>query len=450
MFNFNINIPFSQNTFPDIVKGKMTTVDGKNHFEEDEQGKLFFKDPVTNEVTTEWYIQGVASTTDIDRDDERMSETALQKMLDTLQKRVINVFGNHEHHWENSLAVIVESKLSLDGKSLFIKALLDDPTTNPKIPLLVNKGKKGFGLAFSIGGRALSASKEVDKKSGKKVNVIDDIEIWEVSVVGIPSNRECTASITAQIAKCLNTSQPVETTGVLKDCPLCLAKTVQFPCGECGLETLEEILMTDNAEIPVVAKAADEEKKDEKKDDAQQDQKQDDKQDEKKDAPAEEQKNEESPKEWKPADGEGKWIELSEEGMDDEEKKVFAMLSLKAKYKILRQEGSEIEPKSDADTTDAQKSVHALFTKSPIGKEFLTLKTAHETLQKKYVELEKSIDAQVDAKLEKSVSEKVDAMMKDRSSFLKAMREPLQIEATAEPMKVEKKAPSLLEKLQFA
>lgn len=144
-------------------------------------------------------LTGIASTTSIDRDEERMSNTALKMMVEDIKTVGVNLFGNHEHSWENTLGVIKNA--SLVDNQVQVAITLDDPQTNPKVPMLLNKLRKGIMLGLSVGGNVTSFNWEYDKKLNKKIKVLDHVSIYEVSVVGIPSNADSYMSIAQAISK---------------------------------------------------------------------------------------------------------------------------------------------------------------------------------------------------------------------------------------------------------
>jgi len=142
---------------------------------------------------------GVASTTSMDRDEEKMSEKALNMMVDDIKTVGVNLFGNHEHNWENTLGVIKEAELK--DNQVHIGITLDDANTNPKVPMMMNKLKKGIKLGLSVGGTVTKDRFEYSKELGKRIRVLDEVKIYEVSVVGIPSNSDSFMSIPSAISK---------------------------------------------------------------------------------------------------------------------------------------------------------------------------------------------------------------------------------------------------------
>lgn len=148
-------------------------------------------------------LTGVASTTSIDRDGERMSDTALKMMVEDIKTVGVNLFGNHSHEWENTLGVIKNARLNSNNQ-VEVDITLDDATTNPKIPALLNKLKRGINLGLSVGGNVESTKEEYSKTLGRKVKILDKVKIYEISIVGIPSNADAYVSIPQAIAKSMS------------------------------------------------------------------------------------------------------------------------------------------------------------------------------------------------------------------------------------------------------
>jgi HK97 family phage prohead protease len=167
-------------------------------------------------------LTGIASTTSVDRDEERMSDEALRMMVSDIRRVGVNLFGNHEHNWENTLGVIKQAEL--EGKAVRVGITLDDPQTNPKVPMLLNKLKRGIQLGLSVGGNVESYKWEFDRELQKKIKVLDKVKIYEVSVVGIPSNADASVSIPQAIAK----SARME-----KSCPACFSIIKGEECQTC-------------------------------------------------------------------------------------------------------------------------------------------------------------------------------------------------------------------------
>ena len=181
--------------------------------------------PLQKGQGTEEMLEGVASTLAIDRDEERMSENAIEDMRRNILTQGVNLFGNHQHDWENTLGVIKNAERTPDHQ-LRVKIQLDDPTTNPKIPMLLNKISRGIKMGLSVGGKVTKEKWEYDKEMGKKIKIIDGVKLFEVSVVGIPANSESMMSIPLAMSKSFKHQCGLCFTKSMgkRDCPTCLAQ----------------------------------------------------------------------------------------------------------------------------------------------------------------------------------------------------------------------------------
>ena len=141
---------------------------------------------VEGQTRTKHKLRGVASTTSLDRDNEIVSKECLAKMANSIKLKRLPIFGNHEHGWDNMLgyaydANVVNDSLVMDIETAFVE-------TNYKAHQLVSGLEAGLPFSLSIGGKVKGA--HPDKLKGKAINVIDDIEFLETSVVGIGANPD--------------------------------------------------------------------------------------------------------------------------------------------------------------------------------------------------------------------------------------------------------------------
>jgi HK97 family phage prohead protease len=182
--------------------------------------------PLKKDALGQDTLVGVASTVSIDRDDERMSENALQDMVLAIREKGVNLFGNHEHNWENTLGAIKEAELV--NNQVMIKTTLDNPQTNPKVNMLLEKLKRGINLGLSVGGTVTKLKYEYSKELGKKIKVIDGVKLYEISVVGIPSNADSFVSIPQAITKSMK-EKPLYN----NRCNLCYGEIAKGVCTQC-------------------------------------------------------------------------------------------------------------------------------------------------------------------------------------------------------------------------
>lgn len=160
-------------------------------------------DEFGNEVETK-RITGIASGTELDRDTEKMAESALYAMRKSIDEGILNEHGElvqvplySEHRKEalEQLGWLTKAwiqKSDTGEHQLWIEAELDDD--NPKSTQLYKKlttpnPKKGrpTKLGLSISGKVLSAYKQFDPSIKKAVTVFEQIALNEVSVVTKPA-----------------------------------------------------------------------------------------------------------------------------------------------------------------------------------------------------------------------------------------------------------------------
>lgn len=154
---------------------------------------------------TRYQISGIASTSCVDRDMEVMSKGCLLKMQDQINKKKLPIFGNHEHNWENMLGYADKAQMIGDDLVITITTTYED--LNPKIHQLAGNLEAGLPLALSIGGKVLDSKDVFNQQAGKKIKVIEDVDLLETSIVGIGANQEAflasKLSLPEQIAKSL-------------------------------------------------------------------------------------------------------------------------------------------------------------------------------------------------------------------------------------------------------
>jgi HK97 family phage prohead protease len=135
---------------------------------------------------------GIASSTSVDRDNERMDKAVLNKIAGDLKKNS-TVFFNHDL---KGLGVGTVASAEVVNDSVRISVV---PTKAKGMEDVVTQIQEGVLKSFSIGGKIRDWEDQFDEKLGKKVRVIKDVDCYEVSVVGIPANSD--ASILSYMSK---------------------------------------------------------------------------------------------------------------------------------------------------------------------------------------------------------------------------------------------------------
>jgi len=126
------------------------------------------------------FIEGYAATNFKDRYEEIITDKALKNGAKDLLKHS-TVFVDHNYNVDAAVGLVLESKFKKgDGiNGIYIKVGISKTATE-----LWTKIKEGVVKAFSIGG--IWKDYEYDKET--ETGMIKDIELWEVSVVGMPAN----------------------------------------------------------------------------------------------------------------------------------------------------------------------------------------------------------------------------------------------------------------------
>jgi HK97 family phage prohead protease len=129
----------------------------------------------------DFFLEGYCATTDLDRQDEIILTTALEKALeDVRQNRT--VFYEHKSD-QFPIGKVVDTKIVQENGSskLYVKVYISK--TAETVRTLI---EEGILNKFSIGGKVLKYKKA--NIAGKDVTEIEDMELYEVSVVGLPAN----------------------------------------------------------------------------------------------------------------------------------------------------------------------------------------------------------------------------------------------------------------------
>ena len=125
-------------------------------------------------------LEGIASTTSRDLDNEIVSSSAIESMAE--QAMNLNLHGDHWYYLEDVIGAIKES--TVEDKQLKIKFLVTKKHT-PDIKDLLETGVR---LGLSIGGYVTS----YDEKN----RIINAIELHEISLTAMPANWDTFGTVT--------------------------------------------------------------------------------------------------------------------------------------------------------------------------------------------------------------------------------------------------------------
>jgi len=140
--------------------------------------------------TDEWVIRGYAATNDLDRQGDVISLSAMQSAAEDLKANSA-VFYEHKHD-QPPIGKVLNA--GVDDNGLWVEVMVSK--TKPDIWQLI---QEGILSKFSIGGKVKTSKKEFDKQTGKEFNLITNMDLFEVSIVGMPANPQATFSTSKSI-----------------------------------------------------------------------------------------------------------------------------------------------------------------------------------------------------------------------------------------------------------
>jgi HK97 family phage prohead protease len=157
--------------------------------------KAYTKKSVVNGVETEqMFLSGIASSTVRDRHGDTMSAKAQASMLE--QARGLTMFLNHDYDVpEDVLGTCEESNLlasTVAGEDLIDLEIICRVTgANPRAVQAWKIVQDGITLGFSIGGAITECEVDEENDDGESwcpPLIIDGIDLYEISICGIPAN----------------------------------------------------------------------------------------------------------------------------------------------------------------------------------------------------------------------------------------------------------------------
>lgn len=144
-------------------------------------------------------IQGLASGTRVDREDERMAETAITAFKRAIDHGIrtyegewslVPLVAGHDQEWDRHLGWVTDAEVTPDH-DLMITAELDplSPNAMSLFQKLLRPKEVGkpLRLGFSIGGQVLAAGEEWDEEDKKTRRVYRDVALREMTVTGFPA-----------------------------------------------------------------------------------------------------------------------------------------------------------------------------------------------------------------------------------------------------------------------
>ena len=157
------------------------------------------------DIDKDFYVEGYAATTDLDRQGDIIVQEALKEAAKDLVNINHTVFYNHEYDLQNAVGRIVDA--SVDDIGLKVRIYVSSLAKELRIKI-----KEGIITKFSIGGRILRDS-EISRSEAisrglvtedvpfERITIIEKLELFEVSFVGVPANPQ--AQVVGSFAKAL-------------------------------------------------------------------------------------------------------------------------------------------------------------------------------------------------------------------------------------------------------
>lgn len=145
---------------------------------------IFVKDEDGNEVE-ERFIEGVASSTDLDLHGDKMAPSAIESMADSIKQHAIMLNAEHDKSWQSELGEVSKFEISDDYK-LVMEAKLDKTSKASDLWYALTEKKSKLGL--SIGGFVKDFKIEIDESTGDYQRTFTNIELDHVAVVSSPAN----------------------------------------------------------------------------------------------------------------------------------------------------------------------------------------------------------------------------------------------------------------------
>ena len=148
---------------------------------------FYIEKAIPIEKDGELIIEGIASTTNIDHDNERMSKEALHAMEATINKNGVPLRVEHQKEGDAVIGNVFKGWVD-ERNQLHIQARLDK--SHAVSPLLFHAIKSGTKMGLSVGGLVKRAVKEMAESVGSMVKTFYDVMLNEVSVTPRPSNYD--------------------------------------------------------------------------------------------------------------------------------------------------------------------------------------------------------------------------------------------------------------------
>jgi len=132
-------------------------------------------------------IVAVASTGNLDRDNEIVLPSAFKELLPVYMKNPV-VLSAHSHRLQSGnspvVAVVLSARANKDGLHVVIEFETETELGKEYWTLYSRRRQRAFSIGF------IPIEWEFKKVNGREVKVFTKVELLEISCVPVPSNRE--------------------------------------------------------------------------------------------------------------------------------------------------------------------------------------------------------------------------------------------------------------------
>jgi len=155
-------------------------------------------------------IKGIASTTNVDREDERVSKNFIKQMKKTAKGLPITDNTHYVSSSKETIGVVTKSSGTKD--TFEIEARLMKRADSQEVDFILKQIETGIKYGFSIGGRINKVYREFNEELQKEIYVLDEGDLYHITLTTQPANADTFAeAITKCISKKNKISKSVET-----------------------------------------------------------------------------------------------------------------------------------------------------------------------------------------------------------------------------------------------
>ena len=137
----------------------------------------------------EYLIEGVASTTNIDLDEERISKNFIKSMKKQAIGLPLKVVSHKDQGDLNQTVGVITGK-SGNEDTFYVEGKLQPPSDNGNVDKLVKQMDFGIQYGFSIFGIVTKIFRQFDEKLKKEIVVLDDGRLSHILITDQPANKD--------------------------------------------------------------------------------------------------------------------------------------------------------------------------------------------------------------------------------------------------------------------